>query len=135
MDQENSLASLRSRVSVLLEQEAALLSQAMECSRAKDRQAVDALFARVQAIQVERSSLAKQIATLVGTQRMHVAAEVWKPGTYGYREDVGTDSVRVSVVQGPLGLQVILPGRGDAVGIETLKGTFHGPLPASGGVP
>lgn len=131
MPQEPSIAALRSRVTTLVEQEAALLSRAMELSRAKDRQGVDALFAQVQAIQIERSGLKAQIGNLIGTQRMHVAAEVWKPGVYSYREDVGGHGVRVRVVQGAPGLQVILPGQEEAVHIENLKGTFDGPVATS----
>lgn len=131
MDQENSLSALRSRVAVLVEREAALLTRALELSRAKDRSGVDALFAQVQAIQVERGGLTKRIGSLVGTQRMHVAAEVWKPGTYGYRDQMTGATVRVRVVQGTLGLQVVLPGRAEPVNIETLKGTFDGPFAVS----
>ena len=131
MDQGDSIASLRSRVALLVEEEAALLSQAMALSRAKDCKGVDALFARVQAIQMQRGHLKKQIGNLIGTNRMHVAAEVWKPGTYNYRHAAGGDVVHVRVEQGPLGLQVAFPGK-DAVPIETLKGTFDGPITVSG---
>ncbi|MCC2673229.1 MAG: hypothetical protein K0R58_176 [Ramlibacter sp.] len=129
MGQDNNIASLRSRVSELVEQEGALLTQAFELSKAGgDRSGVDALFARVQTIQVERNNLKKQIGNVLGTHRLHEAAEVWKLGVYDYREEVGGDSVRVRVMQGPIGLQVVVPGRDAAVNIATLHGTFDGPL-------
>jgi hypothetical protein len=129
MSQEISIASLRSRVSELVEAEGALLTQAFELSRdGGDRRGVDALFAQVQAIQVERNRLKKQIGQVLGTHRLHEAPEVWSPGVYDYRREVGGDSVRVRVTKGPLGLQVLFPGKGDAVRIETLQGTFDGPF-------
>jgi hypothetical protein len=133
MGEQNSIASLRSRVSALVDQEAALLSQAFELSRAGgDRGSVDALFAQVQALQVERNGLQKEIGQVLGAQRLHVASEVWKPGAYEYREEVGSDAVRICVDQGPFGLQVSMPGRDRPVNIETLKGTFEGPLAVDG---
>lgn len=131
MDQEDSIGSLRSRVAVLVEEEAGLLTQALALSRAKDNRGVDALFAQVQAIQMERARLKQRIGNLIGTQRMHVAAEVWQPGTYQYRAEVGGATVRVQVVQGSLGLQVIVPGRPGPVNIDTLHGTFDGPVALS----
>jgi hypothetical protein len=129
MAQDESIASLRHRVSALVEQEGALLTQAFELSRnGGDRGGVDALFARVQAIQVERNNLKKQIGNVLGTQRLHVASEVWRPGVYEFRHQGGGEGVRVRVQQGPLGLQVVLPGQADAVAIETLQGSFDGPL-------
>lgn len=129
MGQDNSIASLRSRVSALVEQEGALLTQAFELSKSGgDRSGVDALFARVQTIQVERNNLKKQIGNVLGTHRLHEAAEVWKPGVYEYREEVGGKSVRVRVTPGPLGLQVNVPGKDATVNIATLHGTFDGPL-------
>lgn len=126
---ESSIAELRSRLSALVEQEGALLAQAFDLSRAgADRQGVDALFARVQSIQVERSSLKKRIGSILGTHRLHSAPEVWRPGVYDYRHEVGGPSMRVRVVSGPLGLQVVMPGKRDATRIETLHGTFDGPL-------
>ena len=71
----------------------------------------------------------------LGTQRLHEAAEVWKLGVYDYRRVVGGDPVRVHVTQGPLGLQALLPGQRDPVRIESLKGTFDGPLGADDGPP
>ena len=69
-----------------------LLTQAFELSRGGgDRRGVDALFAQVQAMQVERNSLRKQIGQVLGTQRLHEAAEVWKLGVYDYRRVVGGD--------------------------------------------
>ena len=54
MGQDISIATLRSRVSALVEQESVLLTQAFELSRGGgDRRGVDALFAQVQAMQVE----------------------------------------------------------------------------------
>jgi hypothetical protein len=47
---------------------------------------------------------------------------------YAYRHEVGGESVRVRVTSGPLGLQVQMPGGGEPVRIETLEGTFDGPL-------
>jgi hypothetical protein len=129
MAQDEGIASLRHRVSALVEQEGALLTQAFELSRnGGDRSGVDALFARVQAIQVERNNLKKQIGNVLGTHRLHVASEVWRPGVYDFRHQGGGESVRVRVQQGPLGLQVVLPGQADAVAIETLQGSFDGPL-------
>lgn len=133
MGQDQSIASLRSRVSALVAQEGLLLTQAFALNRAGgERQGVDALFARVQALQVERNSLHKQIAALLGAHRLHTASEVWKLGDYDYCEEVGGASERVRVTKGPLGLQVRLPGRQDAVRIEALHGTFDGPLGADG---
>ena len=78
MGQDISIATLRSRVSALVEQESVLLTQAFELSRGGgDRRGVDALFAQVQAMQVERNSLRKQIGQVLGSQRLHEAAEVW----------------------------------------------------------
>lgn len=133
MGEQDIIASLRSRVSALVDREAALLSQAFELSRAgEDRHGVDALFAQVQALQVERNGLQKQIGQVLGTQRLHVASEVWKPGAYEYRAEVGSDPVRVKVGRGPFGLVVRVPGRDGTVDIETLKGTFEGPLAHDG---
>jgi hypothetical protein len=135
MGQDKSIASLRSRVSELVEQEAALLTQAFELSRAGGSGGqVDALFAQVQAIQMERNSLKKQIGTVLGTQRLHAAGEVWRPGVYDYCPVVGGNSVRVRITQGALGLQVHMPGRGEPVRLETLAGTFDGPLSVDDGV-
>ena len=129
MGQDESIAALRSRLSALVEQEGVLLTQAFDLSRrGVDRRGVDALFAEVQAIQVERNSLKKRIGTILGAQRLHVASEVWKPGVYDYCQEVGGDSVRVRVTRGALGLQVLIPDRRDTVSIEALKGTFDGPL-------
>ena len=129
MSQEEDIGALRSRVSALVEQESGLLDQAFALSRAGgDRGGVDALFAQVQAIQVERSRLKKRIGEALGARRLHMASEVWKPGVYDYRPAGGGDSVRVRVTSEALGLQVVIPGRGKAVRIETLEGTFDGPL-------
>jgi hypothetical protein len=130
MSEDNSIASLRARVTSLVEQEGVLLSRAFELSRAGDHGGVDALFARVQAMQVERNSLTRQIGSALGTQRMHTASEVWKPGVYDYRPAVGSENVRVRVVKGSIGLQVFMPGRERAVSVETLHGTFDGPVAA-----
>lgn len=129
MPHEDNIASLRSRVTELVEQEGVLLTQAFELSReGGDRRGVDALFARVQAMQVERNSLKTRIGHVLGNHRLHEAREVWKPGVYDYRRDVGGDLVRVRVTSGPIGLQVHLPQQRDPVNIETLRGTFDGPL-------
>jgi hypothetical protein len=131
MGQDESISALRLRVSALVTQEAGLLEQAFELSReGADRRGVDALFAQVQALQVERNSLQKRIAGLLGDQRLHAASEVWRPGVYEYCEEVGGARVRVQVTQGPLGLQVLIPGREQAVRLEALDGTFDGPLGA-----
>jgi len=131
MGQDVSIAELRSRVSELVSQEATLLGQAFDLSRGGgDRRGVDALFARVQALQLERGGLQKRIGTILGAQRLHTASEVWRLGTYDYCREVGGTSKRVRVTQGPLGLQVHLPGRKDPVRLETLEGTFDGPLAA-----
>ena len=129
MGQEEDIGSLRSRVSALVEQESGLLNQAFELSRAGgDRRGVDALFAQVQAIQVERSSLKKRIGEVLGMRRLHMATEVWKPGVYDYRPAAGGDAVRVRVTAEPLGLKVAMPDRREAVRIEMLDGSFDGPL-------
>lgn len=131
MSQDTSIASLRSRVSELVEAEGALLTQAFELSRSGgDGRGVDALFAQVQAIQVERNRLKQRIGQVLGTHRLHEAPEVWSPGIYDYRREVGGDSVRVRVTKGTLGLQVLFPGEAEAVRIETLQGTFDGPFAA-----
>lgn len=129
MGQEEDIGALRSRVSALVEQESGLLNRAFELSRAGgDRRGVDALFAQVQAIQVERSSLKKRIGEVLGTRRLHMGSEVWKPGVYDFRPAAGGESVRVRVTTEPLGLKVLMPGRAEAVRIETLEGSFDGPL-------
>jgi hypothetical protein len=131
MGQEKSISVLRSRVSALVEEESRLLTQAFELSRGgAERPRVDALFAQVQAKQVERNGLKKEIGNLLGTHRMHVAAEVWRPGVYDYRQEAGAPVVRVRITQGPLGLQVAMPGRREPVRIESLEGSFDGPLAA-----
>jgi hypothetical protein len=136
MGQDTSIASLRARVSELVERESVLLNQAFELSKAGgDRRGVDALFAQVQAIQVERNNLKKQIGSVLGTQRLHLASEVWQPGIYDYRHEVGGDTVRISVTRGPLGLVARLPGHKDAVSLDTLKGTFDGPLAVDDATP
>src|SRR3954469_2613209 len=110
MGQEEDIVSLRSRVSALVELESGLLNQAFELSRGGgDRRGVDALFAQVQAIQVERGSLKKRIGEVLGTRRLHMASEVWRPGVYDYRAAVGDESVRVRVIAEALGLQVVTP--------------------------
>ena len=131
MGQDESIGALRGRVTALVEQEGALLSQAFDLSKSgSDRSGVDALFARVQAIQVERNSLKKQIGNILGTHRLHAAPEVWRLGVYEYREQVGGQSVRVRVTRGPLGLLVSIPGVREPVRLETMQGTFDGPLAA-----
>ena len=133
MSQDNSIASLRSRVSALVDQEGLLLSRAFELSRGgSEARSVDDLFARVQSIQVERNRLQKEIGNLLGIQRMHAASEVWRLGVYEYRQEAGGEPVRVHVTRGPLGLLVLLPGRKDPVRIETLDGSFDGPLAVDG---
>lgn len=129
MGQEENIGDLRSRVSALVEQESVLLSRAFDLSRSgADRQGVDALFAQAQAIQVERNRLRKRIGRILGTQRLHDAPEVWNPGLYDYRREVGGEVVRVRVTRGPLGLQVLIPGRKSPVSLDGLEGTFDGPL-------
>lgn len=136
MEDERGIASLRSRVAALVQQEAALLSQALELSRAgDDRRGVDALFAQVQALQLQRGGLQKEIGQVLGTRRLHVASEVCSPGAYEYREELGSKAVRVRVDKGDFGLEVCLPGRDRAVGIDTLKGIFDGPLAIDGDAP
>lgn len=129
MSEDEDIGALRSRVSALVDEESRLLDRAFALSRAGgDRRGVDALFAQVQAIQVERSSLKKRIGDVLGARRLHRATEVWKPGVYDYRPASGGDSVRVRVSMETLGLKVLVPGRKEAVRIETLEGTFDGPL-------
>jgi hypothetical protein len=135
MGQDISIATLRSRVSALVEQESVLLTQAFELSRGGgDRRGVDALFAQVQAMQVERNSETDRAGA--GHAAPARGSEVWKLGVYDYRRVVGGDPVRVHVTQGPLGLQALLPGQRDPVRIESLK-DFRWPArgrrwPASG---
>ena len=118
MGEDNSIAALRLRVSGLVRQEGVLLTRAFEASReGGDRQGVDALFAEVQALQLERNRLQKQI---------------WQPGVYDYRDEPGQDAVRVRVTKGPLGLQVQMPGRSQPVNIEGLDGSFDGPVAGDG---
>ena len=132
MGEDNSIAQLRSRVTELVEEEGILLSEAFAASKGGgDRRGVDALFARVQALQVERCRLQKEIGNLLGTRRMHVASEIWRTGTYEYRPEDGTPAIRIEVTQGALGFQAMLPGRSAPVRIETLRGAFDGPI-ASG---
>ena len=129
MPHEENIATLRSRVTELVEQEGVLLTQAFELSKeGGDRRGVDALFARVQAIQVERNTLKTRIGHVLGTHRLHEPREVWKPGVYDYRREVGGEVMRVRVTSGPIGLQVHLPQQREPVNIETLRGTFDGPL-------
>src|SRR3954447_16848209 len=109
MGQEEDIVSLRSRVSALVELESGLLNRAFELSRAGgDRRGVDALFAQVQAIQVERGSLKKRIGDVLGSRRLHMASEVWKPGVYDYSPAEGGDPVRVRVTSEALGLRVLV---------------------------
>ncbi|MBC5766070.1 hypothetical protein [Ramlibacter albus] len=129
MEPRKSIAELRSHVAALVEQEAGLLQKAFELSRDESsRASVGGIFAQVQKIQRERSAFRKQIGDLLGSSRMHSPAEVWQPGVYDYRSEVGSKSVRARVVAGPLGLLVHIPGQSRAVRIETLAGTFDGPL-------
>ena len=129
MGDGTTIAELRSRVTALVEQEGVLLTEAFAASReGGDRRSVDALFARVQALQVERNRLQKEIGNMLGTRRMHVAAEIWRPGAYDYRPEDGGKTVRIEVLQGPLGFQAQLPGRKEPVRIETLRGAFEGPI-------
>ena len=129
MGQDQSIASLRSRVAALVEEEAALLTQAFELSRAGgDPHGVEALFARVQGMQVERNTLKKAIGSILGNQRLHMAAEVWKAGVYDYRPEAGGDTIRVRVTKGPIGMQVLMPGQSRPVSIDGLEGSFDGPL-------
>jgi len=133
MGDEQAIAALRVRVASLVEREGALVAQAMKANReGAGRRAVDALFAQMQALQMERNSLQKQIAGLLGQPRMHVASEVWKTGVYDYRPLAGRDPVRVRVSQGPMGFQVLLPGQPEPVSISRLDGAFDGPLEVDG---
>lgn len=126
---EEDLSALRSRIAELVEQESVLLTQAFDLGKSGGaRTGVDALFARVQALQMERSRLKQRLGELLGVQRLHTAREVWQAGLYDYRQEVGGPKVRIRVTKGPLGLQLLLPGQTRAVGIETLAGSFEGPL-------
>jgi hypothetical protein len=128
---EHDLPALRARIAALVAQEAELLAQAFALSRAgSDRHAVEELFARVQANQLERQGLKARITQRLGGQRLHVAAEVWLQGLYQYRAEVGAAATLVRVEEGPLGLQVRMPGKARPVGIESLPGTFDGPVAA-----
>jgi hypothetical protein len=135
MGEDEDIGSLRSRVSALVEKESSLLDQAFALSRAGgERRGVDALFAQVQAVQVERGRLKARIGELLGSRRLHMAGEVWKPGVYDYRPNGEGNSIRVQVTSDALGLRVLVPGRPDAVRIETLDGAFDGPLAVDGPV-
>lgn len=131
MSPNSTLAALRAQVAALVEEESTLLTKAFDLKRAGDGRGVDGLFAQIQVAQIERNRLTKQIGSVLGAQRMHVAAEVWKPGLYDYREKLDGVAVRVQVVSGPLGLQVLAPAQKQSVSIKTLKGTFDGPLGTS----
>lgn len=127
--QAEDLAVLRSRVAALVEQESGLLQKAFELNRANgDRRAVDALFAEVQLIQVQRSGLKKRIEHVLGRQRLHTAAEVHAPGVYDYRSSESADVLRVRVTADTLGFKVALPGRANPLRLDALKGIFEGPL-------
>lgn len=100
MDHDEGISALRSRVSALVEREGVLLTQAFELSRGSGgngHQRLESLFAQVQALQIERNGLKKRIGNMLGTQRLHEAAEVWRPGVYDYRPEAGGDVVRVYV--------------------------------------
>lgn len=128
MAQGVDLSLLRSRVALLVDREAELLQQALALSRqGADRSEVDALMAKVQAMQSERILVKQQITRLLGVRRMHSADEVWLPGTYEYSSKVGGNRMLVQVERGPLGLSVRAAG-GEAVRIETMPGFFEGPL-------
>ena len=120
MGQDISIATLRSRVSALVEQESVLLTQAFELSRGGGDRRAHALFAQVQAMQVERNS---EETDRAGAGRAAPArgSRIWKLGVYDYRRVVGGDPVRVHVTQGPLGLQALLPGQRPGA-IESLRG-------------
>lgn len=108
------------------------MSQALAVSRERaDRRGADALFDQVRILQRERNQVQKEIGSRLGEHRMHVAAEVWKPGIYAYRAEAGGDTERVRISSGRMGLEALLPGRSAAVPIETLHGYFEGPLAAS----
>jgi hypothetical protein len=136
MGEEEDIGSLRSRVSELVGKESSLLDQAFALSRAGgDRRGVDALFAQVQAIQVERGRLKKLIGEVLGSRRLHLASEVWKPGVYDYSPADGGDTVRVRVASDALGLQVVSVRAKGPVRIEALQGTFDGPLAVDAPLP
>ncbi|HEX2545128.1 MAG TPA: hypothetical protein VHL79_09635 [Ramlibacter sp.] len=130
MDADTDIAKLRARVTLLVEQEAAVLQQALLLSRSgAERAKVDALLNQVNAIQQERTTVRQQISQLLGAKRMYSAAEVWQPGVYEYRQNVGAGAVRVVVTQGSLGLQVQAPGEPAPVRIDRMAGFFEGPMP------
>jgi hypothetical protein len=135
MDQEHDILSLRSRIADMVRQEGDLVSQALQHSRGGDRQRVDELYVQLHALQLERSGLQRQIAAMLGTRRMHVASEVWRPGDYDYCLEVGGPAVRISVVQDQFGLHAVFPEREQPIAVETLKGTFDGPVTPAGSAP
>lgn len=129
MGNEEDIGTLRSRVAELVGKESTLLDQAFSLSRAGgDGRGVDALFAQVQALQLERGRLKKRIGELLGSRRLHMGSEVWMPGVYEYCPATGGERVRVRVASGALGLQVVFASLGEPVRIERLDGTFDGPL-------
>jgi len=132
MAQEHDIPTLRSRIAELVHQEGVLVSEALQHSRGGDRQRVDDLYMQLHALQLDRTSIQQRIAALLGPRRMHVASEVWRPGEYDYCLEVGGASARIRVVQHQFGLHAIFPGRDQPIAVETLKGTFDGPV-ASGG--
>jgi hypothetical protein len=126
------LSALRTRVVALTEQEGVLLAEALALSRVPGaRSKVDLLFAQAQSVQIERSGLKKQIAQLLGTRRLHLGPEVWQTGLYDYTPPDGAGPVRVRVIRAPLGLHVEMQ-EGRTVRIETLPGSFEGPVAAEG---
>jgi hypothetical protein len=129
---EDNLSALRSQVAALTEREGTLIAEALTLSRSGGgRGQVDTLFAQAQSIQMERATVKKRIAQLLGTRRLHLGSEVWEPGVYHYTPAGGDGSVRVTVSMQPLGMYVAMPG-GRTVRIETLDGSFDGPFGAEG---
>jgi hypothetical protein len=126
---EDQLPVLRQRVAALTQRESDLLEQAFALAKSGgERKAVDSLFAESQSVQIERHGVKKRIAQLLGTRRLHLAREVWQPGTYDYLPGDRETPMRATVTAEPLGLYVMLPGAARAVRIESLGGTFDGPV-------
>ena len=105
-------------MSALVAQESTLLAQAFEISRENaDRRAVDSLFARVQALQVERNSLQKRISNLLGIQRLDLNLT-----------PVGRETLPSEILSGEIGGTITLrtsDSNNLPVGIYSLIATFR----------
>jgi len=129
MGEKADIGSLRSRIAALVDEEGLLLSRAGASGRRGTGSAETALlFARIEALHAERGELQKVLRHLLGTRRMHVAAEMWQPGLYDYFAEVGCRPLRVRVMQGTAGLEVLMPANNAPVPVHALQGAFDGPV-------